>query len=77
MSLTNQKAEELDTCIELKKNSYQWRCLGVKMINSFDPSQETLEEYLRRIHLKDNLKLEWNNDQEKEKKFRDLWQQDR
>jgi|TARA_R110002110_G_scaffold75963_3_gene200464 hypothetical protein len=47
------------------------------MINSFDPSQETLEEYLRRIHLKDNLKLEWNNDQEKEKKFRDLWQQDR
>ena len=47
------------------------------MINSFDPSQETLEEYLRRIHLKDNLKLEWNNDQEKEKKFRDVWQQDR
>ena len=47
------------------------------MINSFDPSQETLEEYLRRIHLKDNLKLEWNNDQEKEKNFTDLWQQDR
>lgn len=48
------------------------------MMNSFDPSQETLEEYLRRIHIKDNLKLEeWNNDQEEEKKFRDLWQQDR
>ena len=44
---------------------------------TFDPSQESMEEYLRRIHLKDNLKLEWNNDQEKEKKFRDLWQQDR
>tara|TARA_Y100000310_G_scaffold13210_1_gene13526 strand:+ start:1630 stop:1791 length:162 start_codon:yes stop_codon:yes gene_type:complete len=34
------------------------------MNSSFDPSQETLEEYLRRIHLKDKLNMEWKNDQE-------------
>ena len=36
------------------------------MISNFDPSQETFEEYLRRLHLKDNLNAEWKNDQEKE-----------
>ena len=36
-------------------------------MNSFDPTQETLEEYLRRIHLKDNLNMEWKYDQEEEK----------
>jgi len=35
------------------------------MISSFDPTQETLEEYLRRYHLKDNLNMEWKNDQTK------------
>ena len=38
------------------------------MRNSFDPSQETFEEYLRRIHLNDKLDMEWKNDQEEVKK---------
>ncbi len=39
------------------------------MINIFDPKQETLEEYLRRIHTNDKLeKTEWNyGEEEKEK----------
>ena len=36
---------------------------------TFDPSQETLEEYLRRIHLEDKLKMEWNNEQEEKNKI--------
>ena len=36
------------------------------MISNFDPSQETFEEYLRSLHLKDKLNAEWKNDQEKE-----------
>ena len=36
------------------------------MISNFDPSQETFEEYLRRLQLKDKLNAEWKNDQEKE-----------
>jgi len=36
------------------------------MISNFDPTQETFEEYLRRLHLKDKLNAEWKNDQEKE-----------
>jgi len=34
-----------------------------------DATQETYEEYLRRIHLDDKLKMEWKkrDDQEKEK----------
>ena len=27
----------------------------------FDPTQETHEEYLRRIHAKDKLNMEWKN----------------
>ena len=34
---------------------------------NFDPIQETQEEYLRRIHLEDKLKMEWNNNDQKEK----------
>jgi|TARA_Y100000294_G_scaffold7891_1_gene7552 hypothetical protein len=34
---------------------------------TFDPSQESMEEYLRRIHLKDKINEEWNYDEEKEK----------
>ena len=37
------------------------------MISNFDPTQETFEEYLRRLHLKDKLNVEWKNDQEEEK----------
>ena len=34
-----------------------------------DATQETYEEYLRRIHLDDKLKMEWKeSDEEKEKK---------
>jgi hypothetical protein len=41
------------------------------MINIFDPKQETLEEYLRRIHTNDKLeKTEWNYGEEEEKKKR-------
>ena len=42
------------------------------MINNFDPNQETLEEYLRRIHTNDKLeKTEGNyGKEEKEKKKR-------
>ena len=36
---------------------------------TFDPSQETLEEYLRRMHAKDKLNTEWNNDQEEKNKI--------
>ena len=36
----------------------------------FDPTQETHEEYLRRIHAKDKLNMEWKNiDQEEENKI--------
>ena len=28
---------------------------------NFDPMQETQEEYLRRIHAKDKLNMEWKN----------------
>jgi len=34
---------------------------------NFDPTQETHEEYLRRIHAEDKLNMEWKNDQEEEK----------
>ena len=34
---------------------------------SFDPTQETHEEYLRRMYAKDKLKMEWNNNDQKEK----------
>ena len=34
---------------------------------TFDPTQETHEEYLRRMHAKDKLTMEWKkNGQEKE-----------
>ena len=34
---------------------------------NFDPLQETQEEYLRRIHVKDKITMEWKkHDQEKE-----------
>ena len=34
-----------------------------------DATQETKEEWLRRIHLKDKLEMEWNkSDEEKEEK---------
>ena len=37
------------------------------MKSNFDPTQETHEEYLRRMHAKDKLNMEWKNiDQEKE-----------
>ena len=36
---------------------------------TFDPTQETLEEYLRRIHAEDKLNVEWNNDQEEKNKI--------
>ena len=36
-------------------------------MSNFDPTQETFEEYLRRLHLKDKLNAEWKNDQEEEK----------
>jgi len=35
---------------------------------NFDPTQETLEEYLRRIHLEDKLSVEWNDNQEENRK---------
>ena len=35
---------------------------------TFDPSQETHEEYLRRIHAKDKLNMEWKNGQEEKEK---------
>ena len=34
---------------------------------NFDPTQETHEEYLRRMHLEDKLKAEWNYGQEENK----------
>ena len=34
---------------------------------NFDPLQETQEEYLRRIHAKDKLTMEWNKNDQKEK----------
>jgi hypothetical protein len=36
---------------------------------NFDPTQETHEEYLRRIHLNDKLNTEWNNGQEEKDKI--------
>ena len=36
---------------------------------TFDPTQETLEEYLRRMHAKDKLNTEWNNGQEEKDKI--------
>jgi len=37
---------------------------------TYDATQETYEEYLRRIHLEDKLKMEWKEQdaQEKEEK---------
>ena len=36
---------------------------------NFDPSQETVEEWLRRMHLNDKLDQEWSNaKEEKEEK---------
>jgi len=43
---------------------------------NFDPTQETYEEYLRRINLKDKLNTEWKNGQEeifKEKQETDIY----
>ena len=38
-----------------------------------DATQETHEEYLRRIHLEDKLKMEWKNtDEEKEEEEKDF-----
>jgi len=34
---------------------------------NFDPLQETHEEYLRRIHAKDKLTMEWNKNDQEEK----------
>ena len=34
---------------------------------NFDPMQETQEEYLRRIHAKDKLNMEWNKNDQEEK----------
>ena len=42
------------------------------MRNSFDRSQETFEEYLRRIHLNDKLDMEWKNDQKEINPARDV-----
>ena len=42
------------------------------MISNFDPSQETFEEYLRRLHLKDKLNAEWKNDQEENRSNRSI-----
>ena len=36
---------------------------------NFDPKQETHEEYLRRIHAKDKLTMEWNKNDQKENEF--------
>lgn len=36
---------------------------------NFDPTQETYEEYLRRINLKDKLNTEWKNGQEEKNKI--------
>ena len=36
---------------------------------TFDPNQETLEEYLRRIHLNDKLDMEWNDGQKEKNKI--------
>ena len=36
---------------------------------NFDPMQETQEEYLRRINLKDKLNTEWKNGQEEKNKI--------
>ena len=36
------------------------------MINNFDATQETFEEYLRRIHLNDKLNMEWIDDKKEE-----------
>jgi|TARA_B100001964_G_scaffold187911_1_gene209074 hypothetical protein len=35
------------------------------MIKIFDPSQESEEEYLRRIHLDNKTNIEWKNDEQK------------
>ena len=34
----------------------------------YDPIQETIEEYLRRIHLIDKINEKWKNDQEENRK---------
>ena len=36
---------------------------------NFDPTQETHEEYLRRMHAKDKLNTEWKNGQEEKNKI--------
>mgnify|MGYP001202901830 CR=1 FL=1 len=38
------------------------------MINNFDPKQETLEEYLRRVHLDYKLDTEWKHEEEEKEK---------
>ena len=38
------------------------------MIKIFDPSQESEEEYLRRIHLDNKTNIEWKNDEQKKAK---------
>ena len=43
------------------------------MNSQFDPTQETLEEYLRRIHLEDKLNMEWKNDQEENRSNRSIF----
>ena len=43
------------------------------MISNFDPTQETFEEYLRRIHLEDKLNMEWKNDQEEHRSKRSIF----
>jgi len=42
------------------------------MNSQFDPTQETFEEYLRRIHLEDKLNMEWKNDQEEHRSNRSI-----
>ena len=36
---------------------------------TFDPSQESMEEYLRRIHLKDKITEECNYDEEEKRTY--------
>ena len=35
---------------------------------TYDATQETYEEYLRRIHLEDKLKMEWKEQDDQEEK---------
>ena len=38
------------------------------MSSNFDPSQETFEEYLRRVHLDYKLDIEWKHEKEDKEK---------